>query len=284
MSGESEPTGSGDSEGAAGEPGTDATATPEQLLGVARAARRQARRARHAYWFPLTLFGLLICASIPFYLQQEAPNRNCVHAPPGRGCGVQGAFPAVPPAPLHYLGGIGGPAVRSGSAYYWLAAMLAGLAATAVWYRLRGGRVGVRTPSRGFVITGLVLLILALVIPVLAAYGSGPLAVLMPGDLIVRGTFPLVLFGLVLCALAWAERSVALTVIAAGYLASSLVASLYDVQNVLYRLGWTLSVPVNRLPNVVLPALVLLLSGAGAWAVQRRYQVPPASATGAEAS
>jgi len=94
--------------------------------------------------------------------------------------------------------------------------MLAGLAATALWYRLRGGRVGVRTPSRGFVITGLALLILALAIPVLAVYGSGPLAVLMPGDLIVRGTFPLVLFGLVLCALARAERSVALTVIAAG--------------------------------------------------------------------
>jgi len=76
--------------------------------------------------------------------------------------------------------------------------------------------------------------------------------------------------------LAWAERSIALSVIAAGYLALSLIASLYDIQNVFYRLGWNLSPAVSSLPNVVLPALVLLLSGAGAWAVQRRSQVRPA--------
>jgi len=61
-----------------------------------------------------------------------------------------------------------------------------------------------------------------------------------------------------------------LTVIAVGYLALSLVASLYDIENVFYDLGWNLSPAANGLPNVVLPALVLLLSGAGAWAVQRR--------------
>ncbi len=92
----------------------------------------------------------------------------------------------------------------------------------------------------------------------------------MPGDLLVRGTFPLVLIGMGLCVLAWAERSIALTVIAAGYLALSLVASLYDIENVFYDLGWNISPADSGLPNVVLPALVLLLSGAGAWVVQRR--------------
>jgi hypothetical protein len=238
--------------------------TPELLLREAREARRRARRARHAYWFPLVLFGLLTCASIPFYIA-EFP----------RGYATYGVTGPARYFNSYYLGGIGLVTGRY-LGYYWLAAMLVGLAATAVWYRFRGDRVGLRTPSRSFVVTGLVLLVLALLIPILAgAGGAGPLFVLMPGDLLVRGTFPFVLIGVGLWVLAWAERSVALAVIAAFYLALSLVASLYDIENVVYRLGWTLSPQVSRLPNVVLPALVLLLSGAGAWVVQRRRRPRP---------
>jgi hypothetical protein len=238
--------------------------TPEQLLRQARDARRRARRARHAYWFPLVLFGLLTCASVPFYVQHISARRGGVYAIGGS-----------PTGPLRYLSSdyLGGIGLNGGRylAYFWLAAILAGLAATAVWYRLRGDRVGLRTPSRGFVITGLVLLVLALLVPILAGReGVGPLFFLMPGDLLVRGTFPLVLIGIGLWVLAWAERSVGLIVIAAIYLALSLVASLYDIENVFYRLGWNLSPQASGLPNVVLPALVLLLSGAGAWVVQRR--------------
>jgi hypothetical protein len=235
--------------------GAYADATAEQLLSEARTVRRQARRARHAYWFPLVLFGLLSCASVPFYLRDFPPARGLYLS---RNLG---------PAFLRsqYLGGFGF-VTGVGTAWYWLAAILIGLTATAVWYRLRGNRVGLRTPSRGFVITGLVLVVLALVIPVLARQpGLNPLVVLMPGDLLIRGTFPPVLIGIGLCVLAWAERSIALAVIAAGYLALSLVGSLYDVENVFYDLGWHLSPAASGLPNVVLPALVLLLSGAGAW-------------------
>jgi len=241
----------------------DPAETPEQLLKEARTAQRRARRARHGYWFPLVLFGLLTCASIPFYVRRF-PAHSGLYA-------VTGAAKFFN---SYYLGGFG---FLTGFylGYYWLAAMLVGLAATAVWYRLRGDRVGLRTPSRGFVITGLVLLVLALLIPVLGAHpGVGPLGVLMPGDLLLRGTFPFVLIGIGLCVLAWAERSVALIVIAAGYLALSLIASLYDIVNVFYRVGWNLSPETSRLPNVVLPALVLLLSGAGAWVVQRGRRRP----------
>jgi hypothetical protein len=269
--GAGESGGSGES-GSAAEPGEGAQSgaeshahgaylaeTPEQLLREARDARRRARRARHAYWFPLVLFGILTCASIPFYLVRF----------PGGG-GFYSIHGAARYFSSYYLGGFGFVTGRY-LGFYWLAAMLVGLAATAVWYRVRGDRVGLRTPSRGFVITGLVLVVLALLIPILAGRGGvGPLYFLMPGDLLVRGTFPLVLIGIGLWVLAWAERSIALTVIAAGYLALSLVASLYDIENVFYRLGWNLSPQASRLPNVVLPALVLLLSGAGAWVVQRR--------------
>jgi hypothetical protein len=265
--------GSGDSEpaDAAEDHGAYAHATPEQLLGQARTVRRQARRARHAYWFPLVLFGLLSCASVPFYLRSFPP--------------VGGSYLSLNQGPAflqsQYLGGFGF-VTGVGTAYYWLAAILTGLAGTAVWYRVRGNRVGLRTPSRGFVITGLVLLVLALLIPVLATRaGVGPLTVLMPGDLLVRGTFPPVLIGIGLCVLAWAERSIALTVIAAGYLGLSLVASLYDIENVFYDLGWNLNSADSGLPNVALPALVLLLSGAGAWVVQRRRRPSPAGPPGA---
>jgi hypothetical protein len=212
------------------------------------------------------LFGLLTCASVPFYFR-NVPFVDEFYR--SRRAGF--AF-----LRSEYLGGFGF-ITGAGIAYYWLAAILVGLAATAVWYRLRGNRVGLRTPSRGFIITGLMLVVLALLIPVLASLpGLGQLVILMPGDLLIRGTFPLVLIGIGLCALAWAERSIALAVIAAGYLAVSFVASLYDIENVFYDLGWNLNQTASRLPNVVLPALVLLLSGAGAWVVQRRRRPRPA--------
>jgi hypothetical protein len=254
---------SGDHQGAHG---AYAVETPEQLLGQVKAVRRRTRFARHAYWFPLVLFGLLTCASIPFYIQR-LPLRSGVFSIPG------------PAGPAFLRFGYLGSYFTGYSAYYWLAAILVGVAATALWYRWRGDRVGLRTPARGYVITGIVLLVLALLIPVLAAGGGGLgfLRVLLPGDLLIRGTFPLVIIGIGLCFLAWAERSIALSVIAAGYLALSLVASLYDIENVFYDLGWNLSPAATGLPNVVLPALVLLLSGAGAWVVQRRQRPLPSS-------
>jgi hypothetical protein len=240
--------------------GAYAVETPEQLLGEVATVRRRTRLARHAYWFPLVLFGLLTCASIPFYIQR-LPARSGVYRNPS---------PAVPAfLRSDYLGAFGIPP-NLYKGYYWLAAIVVGVAATALWYRWRGNRVGLRTPARGYVITGAVLLLLALGIPALAASGAPGLRILMPGDLLIRGTFPLVIVGIGLCFLAWAERSIALIVIAAGFLTLSLVASLYDIENVIYKLGWNLSPAANGLPNVVLPALVLLLSGAGAWAVQRR--------------
>jgi hypothetical protein len=172
-----------------------------------------------------------------------------------------------------YLGGFGLTSYR-GTAYYWLGAILLGIAATVFWYRWRGSRVGLRTPARGYLITGLIIVALALLIP-LAGRGSFGMLSIMPGDLLIRGTFPFVLIGLGLCFLAWAERSLGLAAIAAVYLALALLASLYDIENIFYNwFGWTLTVTESALPNVLLPAVVLLLSGTGAWVVQRRNRPP----------
>ncbi|HEY2237813.1 MAG TPA: hypothetical protein VGI21_03435 [Streptosporangiaceae bacterium] len=244
------------------------------LLGEMRVLRRRARAARHAYWFPLVLFGVLTCASVPFYLQ--------LNRPAGAGTGA-----AVPGPQLPFLGGaFAGSAVQHDLGYYWLAALLGGLLLTLLWYRRNARRVGLQTPARGYVITVAVLTALALVVPLLSRVRSPHwlswlqhLQVLWPSDLVVRGTFPFIIIAAGLWALAWAERSRALVVIAAVYSGAALLASLYNVENLLFRLGWNPGpgdLELTALPNVLLPAIVLLATGAGAFVVQRRRE--PAAA------
>jgi hypothetical protein len=239
-------------------------ADPGELLGEVRAIRRRARLARHAYWFPLVLFGLLTCASVPFYIGRALVGPAAPTVIATRLSGYR----------MPLSGFLGGDRIlTAGSAYYWLGAMLLGMTGTVLWYRWRGNRIGLRTPARGYLISGLALIAAALLIPVVSGR-SLRLPLIWPGGYVIRGTFPLVLIGLGLCVLAWSERSTGLAVIAAGYLAISLVANLYILNNVLHRLHWNLSPWAAALPNVVMPALVLLLSGAGAWVVQRRHRPP----------
>jgi hypothetical protein len=260
-------SGGGTSAGATATPG--GSADPGELLGEMRALRRRARLARHAYWFPLVLFGVLTLASVPFYIRRFPVGRGVVRF----GAGVRVLQSG-------FLGGPGLLEVAGGTAYYWLAAMLFGVTATVLWYRWRGNRIGVRTPARGYLITGLALLALALLIPVVSGR-SVRLPLLWPGDYVISDLFPLLLIGLGLFMLAWSERSTGLAAIAVGYFAIALFANLYILSNVLSRLHWNLSPAAAALPNVVLPALVLLVTGAGAWVVQRRYR-PPAEPESAE--
>jgi hypothetical protein len=247
---------------AAGDNAGERPAGEADLLGEMKALRRRARTARHAYWFPLVLFGLLILASAPFYILPDYQT--------GMTAVAQGSLP------LPVLGGFPGVTAHGYLGYYWLAALLAGLLLTLLWYRWNARRVGLQTPARGTVVTVAVLTGLALVIPLLSQLRSlQSLGVLWPGDLVMRGTFPLVIIAVGLWALAWAERSRALAGIAAVYTAVALLASLYNVENVLFRLGWNPSGQewrLTSLPNVLLPALVLLVAGTGAFAAQRRHR------------
>jgi len=257
-----------DNPGSGGGPDDEAGVTEAAtLLSDVTRLRREARSARHAYWLPLVLFGGLTCASVPFYIEPMATCRAAARlVGPGHGgaarhsgCAGSTSAPFVP--------GFGG-FLRQGwqgyLAVYWLASIAAGLAVTYLWYRRRGRQVGLVTPARGFLITGLVVSVLALV---LATAG------LLPGDLTIRGTLPFLIIAAGLWTLARDERSGALLVVAALYTAVALLASLYNIENVLFRLGWNPSPgqwQLTSLPNVLLPAFVLLAAGIAAFLAQRR--------------
>jgi hypothetical protein len=98
----------------------------------------------------------------------------------------------------------------------------------------------------------------------LASTGSGQLSGfdLTPGHALasrVGGPLPIV-----------AERSAGLLTVALVFLASALTASLYDVDNLTYRLGWEPSPETSLLPNLMLCAAVLLISSAVYAVAERR--------------
>jgi hypothetical protein len=220
------------------------------MLSEVNRLRSEARSARHAYWLPLVLFGLVIGASAPFYVE-PAPSHSTGQIP---------IFTALPGfSPL--LG------AQSAEVVYWLLAIGVGMYVTSVWYRRHGRRVGLITPARGFVIAGVIVGALLLVLPTVQ---------FLPGDLVVRGTLPFLIIAAALWVLARAERSPALAVIAAVFTGTALLSSLYDTENVLFRLGWNPTGAqwrLETLPNILLPALVLIVSGAGAYLTQRRQRV-----------
>jgi hypothetical protein len=260
-------SGQGSEPGQDGPTGQDLAVRPSrpgELLTEMTRLRRRTRAARHAYWFPLVLFGLLICASAPFYLQPGFPR--------GSASGTGQIFAASVPQ-ISILGGFSGFLISSYLPYYWLTALAAGLLLTLLWYRRHARQVGLETPARGYVITGAVVTALAFILPPLAQLPAlSWLQVLWPSDLVVRGMFPFLIIAATLGVLAWAERSRALAIIAVVYTGAALLVNLYDIENVLYRLGWTTDGRLSALPSVLLPALFLLAAGTGAFAVQRRHR------------
>jgi hypothetical protein len=234
---------------------------PGQLLSDLARLRREARVARHGYWFPLVLFGLLTCGAAPFYVAAAAP----------------------PPWSLTYQAGAG-PILLSGTpsggnsfliGWYWTVALVGGYLLTLVWYRRHAGRAGVRTPARRDQFTGAALTVLALAIPPLTRFVPRLSWTWLPfGDLWIRGTLAFLIIAAGLWVLAWAERSRALAVIALVYTGTALLASLYDTENILFRLGWdpgrsAFAWQLTALPNVLLPAAILLAAGLGAFVTQR---------------
>jgi hypothetical protein len=204
--------------------------------------RSRTRAARGTPWFPLTLFGVEALASSPLYVQ---PDTAC---PDGRP-----SCASLDPSPLsvHLPGGLftANPAAIG---VFWLVAAPLGYLATGAFYRARARRRGVGISTTSYVLTGLGLLALLV--------ASTTVGETVLGDLFIRGLTPLITVAIGLFVLARAQRSRPLAIFAVAFLGLVLLANLYDMQNLTYRMGLG---STGDQTNVIVVGAALVLAGAG---------------------
>jgi hypothetical protein len=221
---------------------------PEALIADVAALRRAARRDRHAYWLPLTMFGGLALASAPLYVDPVGP--------------AELRAPLDSPA----LAGLGGDLLRhsTGIGWFWLLALIGGFLASLWWYRRHAVRAGVQTPTRAYAKVG--------VIGVLTGLALGPVlnwlwlhswttvsdiaqVVLWPVYVLFGlGLVPLAVIAIGFLVLARLERSWALAAVAGAVLVTLLLGPLY-VNTFFIESAY------GYLPVVIAPGSVLLAGG-----------------------
>lgn len=150
---------------------------------------------------------------------------------------------------------------------YWLAAIATGLVACLSFSRYRSRRSGVGRRAWPVLAAGAVVLALAILDApvVLARLSPSPGDVpsgLAVADLHIRGLTSLLVLAAVVLALGLAERSGALAGFGVVFFAVTVVANLYDLDNLLARVGWTLGPSTVAMANVAIPGVVLLAGGA----------------------
>ncbi len=225
---------------------TDAPVSPQdgprELLSATRRLTRQVRHAQRGTWFPLLLFAVLTLASIPIIRYNRHPI-DCRATPPDLKVCI--AF-----APASYV--------------YWPLALVLAYAAIAAFYVHRARSRGVGTRGRPYVITGVIIAVVATGIslwlvthPGVVGYPSfAPSPV--PGFLLLRLVSPQGAIGLALLVLAWVERNRALLVFGLVYLA-------------IVGFGWII-LPHSPWLFLASTAAVLLLGSLGFALAERRAQ------------
>jgi hypothetical protein len=215
---------------------------PHELLSATRRLTRRVRQAQRGTWFPLLLFAVLTLASIPITLSSRHPI-DCRVNSVGRVC----------------------IAFSLGSFVYWPLALVLAYAAIAVFYVHRAHERGVGTRVRPYVITGVIIAVVAtgaslwlVTHPGVVGYPLAPPST--AGKLLYRLVSPEGAIGLALLVLAWVERNRALLVFGLVYLA-------------IVGFGWILA-PHSFWPIQVITAAVLLLGSIGFALAERRAGRP----------
>ena len=248
-------------------------------------ARTARPAARPAYWLPLALGGTLIALSVPLYglawARQPAPGGWFAYAPLTRTVSsfssTGAAYSSFISIRLHPAGGLAGIA----EGWYWTAMLVAGFAVTGWWLRRAAHRAGTPGPGPGYLVTGLLLIALATVLPLsLVPAASFPAWLWLAGAW-GDGTFALLAIAVALGLLAWRARSRMLAIVAAAFTAAAVLADWHS-----YQAAWpalthggagpaaalTLMAgqqPLGRTADL-LPAAVLLAAAAGARLTRRR--------------
>ena len=228
------------------------------MLTTARELTRRVRKAQRGTWFPLVLLGLVALGASPFYRLGPPAHITCGPATlvPGSGGGYRiSCFAAL-----------------GWSAFiYWTVALVLAYVVIAGFYVLRARRHGVGARIRPYVVAGIAAVVLdAALWPVQQSLGKSYVkAPSQTAQLAVHGLNPLIAIGLALFVLAWVERSRALLVFAAVYLAAALLPRLYSVTRLLAEHGVAVSRQWHFLPGLWLAAAVLLAGGAAFAAAER---------------
>ena len=232
--------------------GDDDGLGPSQLAEHLRSLGKRTSAAARACWLPLILFGAIICGSLLFYEKLRVP--------------ATAGFEIGGTATAHVV-----KTEVAGLGYYWQIAILIGVVLTALWYRWHGSRAGLRTPARGFLITGLVLGELILLIPLLLGQARS-LAI----SRLVHNTHqagPLVIIAVLLWTLAWAERSRTLAIITGCFLVVALITTGLTNGGLIGGStgAATTTLAAARLLGAV-PGLILLIAGAVMWLRARQLR------------
>lgn len=225
--------------------------TPHEVLADLGDLTRKVRAAQRGTWFPLLLLGLLTLGGIlvsHFTLTVETVPCPVTAPAAGTGCTL----------------------IRQGSPVYWPVGLALAYAATAFFYVRRSRKRGVGTRIRPYILTGIVLVGMASA----TAYWSLRQGVAQPGDqidfwglhldpasgvtqFIERLAGNAMAVGLPLLVLSWVERSLALLLLTAAYLAVELVP---------LTSGWagmSVDSPWPALPHFAVPGALLLLGAVG---------------------
>lgn len=266
------------------------------LLDEMTALRRRARQDSHAYWLPLLLFGVLVLAGSLVYRGDVTDVTAYSYSPLllFSGSLVTGGDPTVIGAYWLAVAVVG--ALATLAWYRWrgdrtglrvrtlpylllmAAALLITLGvvplATSWSLVLLANEVLALWVSAGVFVLGLAIAALGrksrwlvAVGAVIAVLAAGNVATLAP----LHGFGGLLVVGVGLLGLAWAERSVGCAVVAALFTAAALLANLYDMENVFYRVfGFSENLTLIAFYSLVVPALVLLVGGVVALLLRRR--------------
>lgn len=194
--------------------------------------REAVRADRHAFWFPLLVFGLLVAAAAPLYAVVAPINSICVES---CSSGILGDHR------LPWLYALGGGVLG----LYWVFAFAAGSASTAVWYSWYGLMTGVRSRVADSVLAWFLGIVLLLALPTIA-FGLGYQLRYMTERHLAA---PLIL-GVGLLALAWMERSRLLFIVVALYTAWMFWAVFFGGAQTLMREAYAWGLDVSaRWPN-----------------------------------
>lgn len=238
----------------------------EDLLQTVGSLRHRVRTDRHNFWFPLVLFGFITLLSVPLYYGWPVHfnTYHCSHLAHG----WMTCSGSVSYHPGYLTSGFMTNQLGNWLTLFWVTSLLLGYVATIWFYRHRASTVGLKIRIWPAVVVGLGLLVLALLMQ--THWRSIEPPFLASGDFWMRGTATLVILSIGIVTLAVLERSFVYIIYSQGFVALTLLASLYNVSNLVQweGLGRFITGSTQAIPNVILPALYLLIGGFFFWAIQ----------------